>query len=264
MKKLLWTVIVVAAISLSVCTVVVRPQTAPQAQAELDHPRNELPRQTRQLKIKNFAFGLSKYESPNGQTLIENGAFGNTTTVATEWESKKLGKFEVEFIGNLTAPSQRHISQMYSSFGVSVTRKQKQFDFTVVGQYFRSQHFSFGITGVGLSKEYIVRKIVRLTPFGNVSYYFPTESSNNHVTPGWVLRNGVKTDFELKDMVFEFNSQMISDSGALHRGKRIGFNFEGNFLFQLPGFKAGPILGYTNFIGGESKGVYGFALQVGK
>lgn len=264
MKKRLLALIIVAAIAFSVYTVVVRPQTAPQAQAELDPRNEESPRQSRQLKFKNFTFGLNKYESPNGQTLIEDGVFGNTTTVTTEWKSKRFGKYEVEFKGNITTPSKGNIFETHSSFGVSVTRKQKRFDVTVVGQYFRSQHFSFGITGLEISKEFTVKKIVRLTPFGNVSYYFPTESSNNHVTPGWVLRNGMKTDFEFKEIVFEFNSQMISDSGALHRGKRIGFNFEGSFLFQLPGFKAGPLLGYTSFLRGESKSLYGFALQVGK
>ncbi len=267
LKKLVWKLIALIAITFSIYAVVVRGQTQTTPQFQIDQSslqKDDSENKKRPVKVRNYSFGLSKYESPNGQALIERASFGNTTVITTEFDTKKLGKFEVEFTGNFTAPGDGEITEMYSSLGVKATKKQKNFDLAFSAQYFRSQRFSFGIMGIELSKEVVVRKFIKLTPFGNISYYLPTESSNNRVSPGWVLRKGVKTDVELEEIVFEFNTQMISDSGALHPGKRFGFNFEGNFLFKLPGFKAGPVLGYTSFLNGERGGTYGFALQFGR
>ena len=267
LRKLVYTLIALIVITFSIYTVAVRGQTQTAPQFQIDQSslqKDDSENKKRTVKIRNYSFGLSKYESPNGQALIDRASFGNTTVITTEFDTKKLGKFEVEFTVNFTAPSDGEITEMYSSLGVKATKKQKNFDLAFSAQYFRSQRFSFGIIGFELSKETVVKKFIKLTPFGNVSYYLPTESSNNRVSPGWVLRKGVKTDVELEEMIFELNTQMISDSGALHRGKRFSFNFEGNFLFKLPGFKAGPVLGYANYLNGKSEGLYGFALQFGR
>ncbi len=240
-----------------------RMQTPPTFSIE-PRGKDEFEKKKKPFKINNTTFGVSKYESPNGQTLIEQASFGNTTTLTTEFETKRFGNYELKFEGTIVAPKTRELSETYSILAITATKKLKKFDVALMADYFRSERFSFGILGLKASKEVTVKKNIRLTPYGILSYYTPTESSNNHVTPGWVMRAGLKTDLDYRDTVFEFNNQGIADSGALFTEKRTGFISDGSILFPLPGFRVGPMLGYKKFSHGESGGLYGFAFRLGR
>ncbi len=254
MKKLIFLVLAIVAISFSAYTVVVRPQTPPTFSSEPRGHEELSKKKDNPLSISIRSGLVKEFEAPNGITLIDKPTVTNFTKVKTEREFKRFGKMKFEFAGTLATPSDFSISDTYGSLDIKSTKKLKNFDVALKTSYFHSQRNPFAIGGIEFSKSFneteddtkaTDRFKARL--FSNVSYYTKTQSDTN-VSSAWVLRNGFETEFGFKAMRFETLAQLVNDFGAIHPGQRLFLGGEITCLVPIYGsLYAGPKLSYARY-----------------
>lgn len=182
------------------------------------------------------------FDAPNGINLIKSSVARNKTLFTVE-----RGKYNFLVETKLIVPTNRNPQKVFAGLGVGVSRKFNSIDVSSTGRYYHSRRQSFAVADIEFAKTLKLNQKAKLRPFSNISWYIPTESSNNTVSSGFVWRNGFDFETELGPTEFNFGSQLIADSGSIQRGGRIGVNTNVTCLIPIYIFRMGPRIGYTKF-----------------
>lgn len=222
--------------------------------------------------FRNDSGYVNSFEAPNSIGLIEGGVIYNQSLIQANLETKKHAKYTFRIGVSLAVPKDRNFSNSFGAVELSATRKLRKFDISAVGSFYKSENFSYATVGGEISKTFLNKEHSSIKPFSNLSWYVPTESSNNFVKSGLVSKSGVEMNTEFRKIEMEFGGQFIADTGALLSGRRFSFKADAICLFPLLGLRVGPRIGYSHlfnqphhFEGMEKNKIqYGFMFRVGK
>lgn len=203
------------------------------------------PEKKRRLKKITTEFeAASAFESDNKLGLIEEANVRNKTTATV-----KFGKYVTHISGELTAATKFDPHHAVGVFGIGIARNFHSFGVSLENKFYFKHNQRFGTLAVEINKVYHLAEEVELKPFTTVSGYYALDGSQNDVSNGLTWHNGVVFDSKLGKGKFEAKAQLIADSGALHKGKRIAGNFEVKYLHPIPRTRtfAGPKFELTTF-----------------
>ena len=202
----------------------------------------------------------NSYDAPNFSPLIERSAAITTSSATFNYKGLNFGTKI-----SLAIPTDRNVSDVFSSTELSVAKRFKKTEVKLFGEYFHSEFRRFAYSGAVVSQTYSPNKETRLKLFSNAGYIFPTSTGSRTIRKGFVAKTGGEFESKIGFTTFELTGQFIADSGALHHGRRFGFNGDLTCLVPLPvfGLEVGPRIGFTR-LNNENSPSYGFVFRIRK
>lgn len=149
------------------------------------------------------------------------------------------------------------IDDRYVNFRMEAKRKfSNNFSIAADSQFMFTRFKGIGRVGAKVTKSF-GNESASVQPFSKIDYYFPLSNQINQVSyqgfnhSGFTWSNGINSEVEYKQFVFQNRTQLILDNGAILPGERTLFNTEIEVGYKFNRMCVGPILGYTHLLSGE-------------